>query len=402
MPKPLTAITVAKLKPGKNKKGEPARKEYPDPGQRGLYVVVFPSNQRSFIVRYRFGGEKRKLTLGHIGLAAARKLAGDALFEVAQGRDPTVAKKAAKAKAAIADANTVAAVCERYMAQAGAKLRTAADRKATLERLVYPEIGKLPIASLRRGDIVRLLDKIEADRGPVMADRTLAILRKILRWHAVRDETYVVPIVPGMTRTKPKERARDRVLNDDEIRKVWNTAKAAKGPFSAFVQFLLLVAARRNEVSEMQFGELDGADWTLPASRNGKAKQALVRPLSKAAQAVLNAQPRIDDCPYVFTTDGRRPLSGFSKFKKAFDKACGVTRWRLHDLRRTSRSLLSRAGISADHAERCLGHVIGGVRGVYDRHEFYHEKQRAFEALAAQIERIVNPPKGSNVRQLRG
>ena len=60
---------------------------------------------------------------------------------------------------------------------------------------------------------------------------------------------------------------------------------------------------------------------------------------------------------------------------------------------------MSRAGISSDHAERCLGHVIGGVRGVYDRHEFHAEKKHAFEALAALIERIVDPK--ANVVALR-
>jgi integrase len=84
-------------------------------------------------------------------------------------------------------------------------------------------------------------------------------------------------------------------------------------------------------------------------------------------------------------------MSGFSKFKHKFDEACGVADWTLHDLRRTARSLMSRAGVAPDHAERCLGHVIGGVRGTYDRHEYAEEKRKAFEALAGQIDRIVNP-----------
>ena len=62
---------------------------------------------------------------------------------------------------------------------------------------------------------------------------------------------------------------------------------------------------------------------------------------------------------------------------------CGVTGWTLHDLRRTARSLMSRAGSQSDHAERCLGHLVGGVRGTYDRHDYHEEKWRAFEALAA-------------------
>jgi integrase len=138
----------------------------------------------------------------------------------------------------------------------------------------------------------------------------------------------------------------------------------------------------------MAWGELDGSAWTLPAIRN-KTKVDLVRPLSKQALAALPA--KVDGCSFVFTTDGKTPISGFSKFKRAFDRACGVTGWTLHDLRRTARTLMTRAKVPPDHAERCLGHVIGGVRETYDRWEFRDEKAEAYEALACLIERIVNP-----------
>ena len=105
---------------------------------------------------------------------------------------------------------------------------------------------------------------------------------------------------------------------------------------------------------------------------------------------------------WVFTTDGNRPISGNSKWKRAFDKEVlaelrmadpqvSVERWTHHDLRRSARSLMSRAGCDPDHAERALGHTLGGVRSVYDRHEFKAEKARVFEALAVQVERILNP-----------
>jgi integrase len=134
--------------------------------------------------------------------------------------------------------------------------------------------------------------------------------------------------------------------------------------------------------------ELDGSDWILPASRN-KTKVDLVRPLSKAAQAILDEQPSIG--AFVFSRGGRHALSGVSTLKKDFDAKSGVTGWSLHDLRRTARSLMSRAGVNSDHAERCLGHVIPGVRGIYDRHQYQKEMLAAYEALAAQIERIVHP-----------
>jgi integrase len=122
-----------------------------------------------------------------------------------------------------------------------------------------------------------------------------------------------------------------------------------------------------------------------------KTKLDHLVPLSAAAMAVLEQLPRIGRADFVFTVSGRVPISSFTQRKIAFDRACGVTGWTLHDLRRTARSLLSRAGIDADTAERCLGHVIGGVRGVYDRHEYREEKARAFEMLARQIGRIITP-----------
>ena len=401
----LTDISIRNLKP------TAVRREIPDVGARGLYVVVQPSGVKSFAVRYRYGGKPRKLTLtGGISLAAARKAAGDALFEVDRGRDPSAAKRQAKQAQRVAVENTFRAIAEEYLKREGSRLRSADWRRRVLHRLVYKTLGEHPIGEIRRSEIVRLLDKIDAGElkdddgdkikgGPVMADRTLAVIRKIMNWHATRSDDFRSPIVRGMARVKAKERARERTLTDDELQAVWKAAAATEGPFGAYVQFVLLTASRRNEVADMERSELSEADWTLPASRN-KTKVDLVRPLSEAALEVLARAPRLADCRFVFSTDGKNPISGFSRFKKRFDKVCGVTGWTLHDLRRTARSLMSRAGVNSDHAERCLGHVITGVRGTYDRHEYHAEKQQAFEALAAQIERILNPQ--SNVVAIRG
>jgi integrase len=386
MAKKLTDIAIRNLKP------QADRYEIRDAASP-VRVVVQPSGHKSFIVRYRspLDGKPAKLTLQPgIGLAAARKEAADALYEVEKGRDPNKVKKAAKTKAAAAAADTVRAVSESYLSREGKRLRTIDQRRAAFERLIFPAVGDRPIGELKRSEINRLLDRIEDERGPRMADMTLAFLRRVLNWHAIRDDDFLSPIAHGMARTKPKERARSRVLTDDELRAVWKAAGEGKGPLPALLKFLLLTAARRSEAAEMMWAEIEGTDWMLPAARN-KTKLDLVRPLSQAAQDLLAAQPQIDGCKYVFTTDGKHPLSGFSKFKRVFDKTCGVSGWTLHDLRRTARSLMSRAGVSSDHAERALGHVIGGVRGTYDRHEYHREKKLAFDALAALIRQIVDP-----------
>jgi integrase len=250
-------------------------------------------------------------------------------------------------------------------------------------------MGSRPIVDIRRSDIVRLLDNIEDDSGPVMADRTLAYIRKVMNWHASRSDDFRSPIVRGMARTSGKDRARARILSDDEMRALWKAVEATPGPFGTFIKFLLLTAARKSEASGLTWGEIKDGMWLLPAARN-KVKQDLARPLSSAAQKVVDSVPKIGR--YVFTFDGSKPIGGFSKLKARLDDACGVEAWTLHDLRRTARSLLSRAGVSPDIAEICLGHVLTGVRGTYDRHKYVEEMRYAFEALAAQIARVVNPP----------
>jgi integrase len=357
--------------------------DYFDEQVSGLALRV-SEGRKSWTLHYSLGGKRHRLTFGAypaISLASARTRADEARTAIASGHDPQ----------AIA-AETLRAVCELYQARDGAKLRTAKWRQGVLERHIYPALGARPIAEIKRSEIVRLLDAVEEGSGPAMANYTLAILGKVMNWHATRSDDFVSPVVRGMARTSRSEMARDRVLTDDELRKVWT---ADCGVFGTYVRFLLLTAARRSEVAEMRWAEVQGGDWLLPAARN-KTGVDLVRPLSRAAREILKALPKVGEFVW-----GTKPIASFAYLKATFDEASGVRGWRLHDLRRTARSLMSRAGVPTDHAERCLGHVIGGVRGVYDRHEFNREKAQAFEALAALIERIVSGTE-AGVVQLRG
>ena len=418
----FTDIAIRNLKPG------PVRREIRDPGCEHLYLIVQPNGRKSFAVRYRFKGKPQKLTLGTLGsmsLKAAREAATAALHNVEKGKNPIETKRQAKQDRKTIEAITFEVVAEQYLKiVCGKKLgsggkpvfndevKTAARLDAELKRLVYPTLGDRPISEIRRSEVVGLLDAIQTGElkdgdgefitgGPVVADRTLALIRAVFNWHAKRSDDFRSPLVAGMERTKTRERARDRKLSDDEIRKIWNASE--EGTFPLFVRFLLLTGARRSEASAMTFGEIVGADWTLPADAEigrNKVSLDLVRPLSDAALAVIEKLRRDDGCKYVFSTNGRTPINAFGRMKRAFDKQTGTSGWTLHDLRRSARSLMSRAEISRDHAERCLGHVIGGVEGTYDRHEYYDEKKRAYDALASLIERIVNPPEG-NVTTLR-
>jgi integrase len=415
MAKTLTAITVANSKP-KRLHGEPVLTEISDAGCRGLRLVVHPTGHRSWIVRYRFAGRNRKLTLGPVlvmrpgeadpgndalTLPAARKAATDALHRLAQGFDPGAEKKQNyKAVTGVSFASAAEDCFARAKSEKG--IRTADKQLQTLQRLVFPAIGSRLIATIKRSEVVKLLDTISIKHGPTMADACLAIIGRVMKDHALRNEDYASVIVSGMRRTSVKERARERILDDDELRRVW--AASSENIFGSFVRFLLLTACRRNEAAEMVWGEIgngNGVVWTLPAARN-KTKVELARPLSGAAQAVLSGLPRTGNGELVFQADGRKVIANLAGMKSAFDKACGVTGWTLHDLRRTSRSLMSRAQVPDNHAEQCLGHVIGGVKGTYDRHRYVEEMRHAFEALAKLIANIVEPPQSAKVVQLHG
>jgi integrase len=370
---------------------------YWDAGQAGFGLMVTAGGHKAYVVQYRAGKLSRRMHLkSGLSLTEARKEAKAILGSVAKGGDPLGEKK----KAAGASSNTLRAVAESFLQREGAKLRSANERRRDFERLVYPKLGSMQIDAIRRSDVVKLLDGIEDDNGPRMAHLILAYLSRLFTWHASRDDDFRTPIVRGMGRINAKERARKRILSDVELRAVWCAAESSGRLFDHYVQFVLLTACRRNEAARMTRAELDGSDWLIPASRSKNKHDHLV-PLSRKASEILAKVPAVGKPDgWVFTHTGKRAYRNFDADKAKLQARSSTMGWTLHDLRRTARTLMTRAGVSADHAERAIGHVIGGVRGVYDRHEYRAEKLAAFEALATLIERIVNPP-AENIVPLR-
>lgn len=362
----------------------------------GFALMVTARGHKTYVIDYRADGHHRRLSLKPgLTLTQARREAKITMGAVAKGGDPLAERR----KAARATSETLKAIIDEYIAKEGGRLRTIDERKRVLNRLVIPKLGNRAIENITRTDVVRLLDDIAESSGAPMADHVLAYLRRVMTWHASRSDTFRPPIVRGMARTSPTQRRRQRILTDAELRALWKTAEASRNVYSYLVQFLLLTATRRSEAAGMRNMEVSGEKWIIPEVRY-KTGMSLLLPLSPLAQSVLAKLPKVGRVGFVFTTDGQHPISGFSKFKDAFeadmladlrreDPDAVMPRWTLHDLRRTARSLMSRCGVPSDHAERCLGHVVGGVRGVYDVWEYFPEKKHAFASLAALVERIV-------------
>src|SRR5262249_33955276 len=147
----------------------------------------------------------------------------------------------------------------------------------------------------------------------------------------------------------------------------------------------------RDKVASMRWEDLsiDGV-WTIRSEDREKGNGGVLV-LPAMAIDIISAQSRVAGNPYVFPGRGGSRYASFGRDKATFDSKQKLRHWQLHGLRRTGRSLMSRAGVRPDVAERVLGHVMGGVEGIYNRHTYLEEKAHALRALAGLIQNIVRP-----------
>lgn len=221
--------------------------------------------------------------------------------------------------------------------------------------------------------------------------------QKLFNWYAAREDDYSSPIVRGMGRTNGRERARKRVLTDHEIRLLWAAAERA-GSFGAFLQIALLTAQRRGKVAGMRWDQLRDGTWIIETDAREKVNAGELK-LPSLALKILETLPQVANNPFVFPGRAGKAIAGFSPLKTQVDCVMlelnenkAIPPWVTHDLRRTAKSLMARAGVRPDISERVLGHVISGVEGVYDRHDYTDEKAEALMRLADIVEAILNPP----------
>jgi integrase len=360
-----------------------------DPEQRGLYVRIPPEGPIVFAAVARDPyGKQVWATLGttaDMKINEARERAREAIRRIKDGQ---AAIEPPKSKP-----ESVADVAENWLRRhvEKNKHRTASEMRRQVEKYILPCWRERIFVEIKRADITALLDMIEDKHGPAMSDAILTTLRSIAGWVQKRHDDYIPPFVRGMRRVPKEVHDRSRMLSDDELRRVWKSA-GEMGQFGAFVRLLLLTAQRRDKVANLRWDDIDAKGvWTIRAEEREKGNPGRL-PLPKLALDIVQAQPRFVGNPYVFAGKDGHALRRNSDSKIKLDAKCGIEDWRLHDLRRTARSLMSRAGIQSEIAERVLGHAIGGVEGIYNRHSYDAEKADALRKLAALIERIVEPP----------
>ena len=399
-----------------------ATKDFGDFGVR-----VTSQGAVSFFVMRRVKGERKAqpvtIVLGRfpdMSLAQARADADAKLRDLRKGVDPREREaeerkaKAEKKKAEeVSKANVFSSVAETFIKKYVVTKRTAGPIAQLVRREFVSRWGSRPIAEVDRGDVIDMVEQI-GEHSPSAAHQALIYARLLFDW-AIERGTYGItaspchPIKVAQLIPDLPER-RQRVLDDGELRLVWEAAwppdatADAIYPVGQFIRLLLILGCRRGELAGMTWDEVDlgKATWLLKGARTKNGDPRIV-PLPALAVEILAAVPHFTG-PFLFsTTYGKRPISGFGKIKQTLDHRIAedggkpLAGWRLHDLRRTMRTNLSALAILPVVAELMIGHRQRGIAAVYDLHAYEAEQRAGFEAWSARLVLIVDPSDRGNI-----
>lgn len=363
---------------------------YFDDDLPGFGVRLRAGGSKKWVVQYDHGGKTRRMTLGAVAAldpGEARRRAKDILAARTLGRDPAGEKQEIRTRAI----ETFGALLPRYLAFKQSELRPRSYRETERHLRTYAKpLHHRPVGEINRRAVAALIATLTAKSGPTAAKCARASLSGYFTWLAGEGLVEVNPV--GFT-NKPQERgARTRVLSDSELREIWEALEGA-GQYGDIVRLLMLTAARRTEIGDLLWSEVDveAAEIRLPASRT-KSGEPHTIPLTTAALAVLTARPPSDGRDLIFGR-GRAGFVAWSSAKRALDKRIAAARkvagiaepmpaWVLHDLRRAASTVMhDRLGIAPHIVESILGHVghKAGVAGVYNKAAYNRDKRRALE-----------------------
>ena len=400
-PRLLTARFVQTVKPQRQ------RREYGDAS--GGRLLVHPTGVKTWVHRYRDAtGRPRKDTLGPatgegaLTLSSMREAVAKVRRQLEQGvqiprRVPAWA------------GDSVATHAAQFLAKhhvANNRRSTAVAAERTFNNIVLPAWGARAVRDVRRRDVIELAEGAAAERGPAAAGHLVRVLSKFFGWLLTRDVIEASPCtgVAGALprRPKPRERTLD---HHTELRPLLKAADT-ENPSDRAVCVLAYTGQRRSEVGGMRWSELDPKTriWTIPAARSKNHREHRV-PLSTQAWRIIDAQPRMADCDYVFTYGRGRPVNEWDKTKQRLCAKAGLGEdWRLHDLRRTAAAGMQRLGVRVEVIERALNHRSGsfaGITGTYQVDPLEREVRAALQRWADYVEELVSGSKSPKVVRLR-
>jgi integrase len=378
---------------------EPGEKEYAVREPDGFMLRVRPSGVKSWLFVYNYQGRRRNMTLGaypELGLRAAREALTRARALLARGVDPGEAKQEEKRLVAAERLQpTVQALAAEYLERhAKATKKSWAEDMRILNKDVIPAWGRRKAKDITRRDVALLVQCV-AGRGGVMANRTLAVIRRMFNFGV---EQGLIDFSP-VTHIKPpaKEKPRERILSPGEISCFWQGLETA--PMSEYLRIalklMLSTGQRKGEVLSARWEEFDLETlwWTMPGDKvkNGQSHRV---PLNEIAVQLLEELHALGlPGPWLFPSlirDNVKPVTATSLDHALRRCDFGIPHFTPHDLRRTVATCLGGLGFNRLVQDKILNHVDRTVGGIYDRHSYDLEKRRALEAWGQRLEEIVS------------
>jgi integrase len=363
---PLTDKMVAALKPG-------PKGRFVADGE-GLYVRVHPSGARVFMYRSRRGGSSLWITLGSypsLSLAAARR-------------------KAASHSSGLIDSRmTVKLSHEARLLHIAKTYKSPLQVKQRMELHFVPKFGDKLLADVTRAEVSALLTKVAAS-APVQANRLLTDIKLLFSYAVERGWLDNSPVALLSSKTVGgRESARDRVLDDDELRRLIGVLRTDRFavPTRLALALCLLTGQRSGEVRGVTTAEVKGGVWTLPKQRtkNGKGHKVY---LGKTPKLLFRLGFKaLGSSPF-----GEMPNQVLSR---ATTRMAFTTPFTPHDLRRTMATHMAEMGVAPHVVEKCLNHTMAGVMAIYNRAEYADETRAAWRLWERKLLRLAREQKRS-------
>jgi integrase len=397
MTKKLTDARIKALRPRKSR--------YEVWDGRGFGVRVAPSGRKSFVFVYHFNGRPRRMTLGTypaLSLGDANQAVSWARKQLEKGIDPgelVVTKRKTER-----EAETFKELVDLWIERWAKRYRKRwEEAKLTLEYDAIPAFGNRKVKDIKRKDIVRLLDKIMDRDAPTAANRNLQLLRQVFRFAIQRD---MIEASPCEAIDYPaKERPRDRVLDDAELRTFLKQLPEAglSRTIQLVLLFCLVTGQRRGEVVNARKTEFEDGWWTIPAERakNGRDHRVPLSPLARSLQKEI--VERSGESPWLFPGRGEGPLAANYVTARLWDRIGNfdIAKFTTHDLRRTAASHMTALGHSQFNVGKVLNHSESSITAIYDRYAYDKEKRAALNAWSRKLEGFMSRSTTSNVVRLK-
>lgn len=363
----------------------------------GMAIRFAPSGRRVFVYRYWFNKTSKRYTIGKYpewSLAAAREKARDLQRMVDDGIDPLEEKKKKKHTP---PPTTVKDLAEKFIKQhlPNLKKSTRDDYRRRINSEIITTLGQRPVNSVSKLEIIELLEEIAFERGAeIQSNRVRAILSSMYTFGENRGIVFENPFLKRIP-ALGKESRRDRVYTEDEIKLIWKAFEEQAEPIQSLLKILLICGQRSGETRKMKWSDIKDYVWIIPAE-NTKASRTHHLPLPDLAIETLeNLHILTGKNEYVFPSpslEGKH-IDWLQKIPGRIRNISGVTDFKIHDLRRTAATYIASLGFDRTIVGKVLNHKgISGdsqVTAVYDRFDYFNEKQKALERWSSHLRQIV-------------